>query len=229
MFLLWANITPSAADTTTNVRILQPYGGVTYNMHALDTFRTLFHTEATAALGIDASRLIVSLVTEDSEIGGDPVFDELGSQEVDRPPYKGSTTLVHVQITDGTPSSTEIYNTLWEQVGNQGSQWYQGEITGRTDPGQIPKHHQDQSNNQGATGTLAVPLIFPLGFTPLVIMMAMYLGLAGVSKRKAVVGDMGVPDEESRQKQKEQYKADKLKMKEDKAARKAADKAAGRD
>lgn len=229
VLLFWATIAPSVADTTTNVRILQPYGSVTYNIHALDTFKTLFHTEACSALGVDPSRLIVSLVTEDSEIGGDPVLDELGSKEVDRPPYKGSTTLVHVQITDGTPSSTEIYDTMWEQVSNQGSQWYQGEITGRTDPGQIPKNHQDHSNNDGKHGNVSMPLIFPLGFAPLSLMLLMYLGMAGGSKRKAVVGDQGVKDEESRLKQKAQYKADKLKKKEDKAARKAADKLAGRD
>ena len=101
-------------------------------------------------------------------------------------PYKGGTVNLRVKITEGTPSAKSIFQDMTKAASDDKSDWYTTDrfITKLTDPGVEVTDVNMQASHVDAEGTMVEGIIFPVGFTPLGVLIAMYVCMIWGSKRE---------------------------------------------
>jgi|ERR1711934_134115 len=178
----------NSAGTTALLRVFKPMEAINQNAHSMATFKYDFIAEAADALGVPADRFAIETVRS-----GDAIDDEMpvfGSRRrMGTKPYKGGTIIVEVKISEGNPTQENIFKNMQEMVEDLNSKWYQGVVTSDTDPGVVPTDIQMQSTEGHTKGAMPSGIIFPVGFTPLGVMIAFFILMVIGAKREVVEAD----------------------------------------
>jgi len=100
-------------------------------------------------------------------------------------PYKGGTVSLRMKISEGTPTAKSIFEDMTKMVVTNTSAWYAADrlVTMKTDPGIAPTDVAMQAEFSQATGTMTPALVYPVGFTPLGMLVALYIALISWSRR----------------------------------------------
>merc|ERR1711939_631267 len=170
-------------NVNTVLRLHKSFDAVSYNSQALAEFEAEVVANIATALDTDASRVVIDAVREGSEESPAlPQFGDRRRRTVE--PYRGKTLLVHITITEGSPSSLQLYEKMKDLVQNPESAWYLGTETAQTDPGTVPPHKMQQSTDEALPGRLPPSLIIPIGAAPLGFMFTVYILMTWRSKRE---------------------------------------------